>query len=64
MYVYDAKDLPFLSKHEVHQVVHGAGGIAFNDGRFFVVGGLLKGDYVYEYDREAKFLTAGEPTDN
>ncbi len=59
VYVYDAKDLSFLSKHEIQQVVHGAGGMAHHDGRFFVVGGLPKGveeNYVYEYDRKFKHL--------
>src|SRR5690606_40402027 len=39
---------------------HGAGGIGFRNGRFFVVGGLPNGvaeNYVYEYDDTFKFQT-------
>ena len=58
VYVYDAGDLSLLSKHEVQEVVHGAGGIECHDGRFFVVGGLPEGyseNYVYEYDETFTF---------
>jgi hypothetical protein len=53
VYVYDAETLRELARHKVAEVVHGAGGIAFHGGRFFVVGGLPPGideNYVYEYD--------------
>ena len=59
VYVYRASDLSLVSKHEVQQVFHGAGGMGFRDGHFFVVGGLPDGvqkNYVYEYDAEFKFI--------
>lgn len=58
VYVYQAEDLSLLAKHEVQEVVYGAGGIAHNDGRFIVVGGLPEGtdeNYVYEYDGDFNF---------
>ena len=59
VYVYDAEDLKKLARHETQQAVHGAGGIGFRDGHFFVVGGLpeeVDENYVFEYDSEFKFL--------
>ncbi|MCH7988738.1 MAG: hypothetical protein IID46_06235 [Planctomycetes bacterium] len=59
IYVYRATDLSFVSKHETQQVFHGAGGIGFRDGHFFVVGGLPDGvqeNYVYEYNAKFKFI--------
>ena len=59
VYVYDASDLSLLAKHETQQVVHGAGGIGYHDGRFFVIGGLPDGvpeNYVYEYDPAFHFV--------
>lgn len=59
VYVYNANDLSLVSKYEVQEVLHGAGGIGFRDGHFFVVGGLPDGveeNYVYEYDDRFKFL--------
>lgn len=53
VYVYDAVTLDELARHETQDVVHGAGGMAWRDGRFFVVGGLPPGfneNYIYEYD--------------
>jgi hypothetical protein len=58
MYVYDAKKLALVSRHRLPEVVHGAGGVAFHNGSFFVVGGLPEGykvNYVYEYDAKFKF---------
>ena len=55
VYVYDAKTLAFLKKHEVQEVFHGAGGMAEKDGHFFVISGLPAGveeNYVYEYDAD------------
>ena len=40
-------------------MVYGAGGIAFADGRFIVVGGLPDGmgeNYIYEYDRDFRSI--------
>lgn len=59
VYAYDAGDLSLLAKHKTPEVFHGAGGIAFRDGTFLVVGGLpddVKENYAYEYDGEFKFV--------
>lgn len=59
IYVYDADDLELQAKHHVPQVKHGAGGIAYHDGKFVVVGGLPPGfeeNYAYEYDADFKFI--------
>jgi len=59
VYVYDAGDLSFLVKHKTPDVFHGAGGIAYYDGKFLVVGGLPEGvkeNYAYEYDGDFKFV--------
>ncbi|HEY2411058.1 MAG TPA: hypothetical protein VGI40_02375 [Pirellulaceae bacterium] len=59
VYVYDASDLSCLAKHKTPEVFYGAGGIAFHDGRFLVVGGLpydANENYVYEYDADFKFV--------
>lgn len=58
IYEYDANSLILLNKYPVPEAVHGAGGIAWKDGSFFVVGGLPKGydeNYIYEYDETFKF---------
>ncbi len=58
VYEYDAETLAELARHEAPEVVHGAGGIAYRDGRFFVVGGLPPGideNYVYQYDGAFQF---------
>ena len=59
VYVYDADTLSLLDKHAVPQVVHGAGGMDFRDGFFYIVGGLPEGyeqNYVYQYDPEFNFV--------
>lgn len=59
VYVYNADTLQELARHETQEVFHGAGGIGYRDGRFFVVGGLpdaVEENYVYEYDDNFKFL--------
>lgn len=58
IYVYDADSLKEVARHEVQEVFHGAGGIDFKDGHFFVVGGLPDGveeNYVYEFDGDFRF---------
>jgi hypothetical protein len=59
VYAYDAGDLSLLTKHKTSEVFHGAGGIAYHDRKFLVVGGLPEGEkanYVYEYDGDFKFV--------
>ncbi|MGE3317082.1 MAG: hypothetical protein AB7O26_18350, partial [Planctomycetaceae bacterium] len=59
VYVYDARNLNELVRHETQEVFHGAGGIGHREGHFFVVGGLPDGvpvNYVYEYDGKFRFL--------
>ena len=59
VYVYDATDLSLMSKHEVQELFHGAGGIGYRDGRFFVVGGLpdtVQENDVYEYNERFEFV--------
>ncbi|MCP4644397.1 MAG: hypothetical protein GY851_28395 [bacterium] len=59
IYVYDAKDLTLLSKKPAPELVHGAGGMAYHDKRFIVVGGLPKThnqNYAYEYDKDLTFV--------
>jgi glycerophosphoryl diester phosphodiesterase len=58
VFVYDGESLAELAWHPLREVVHGAGGIAYHDGRFIVVGGLPPGvnrNYLYEYDEQFKF---------
>ena len=58
VYVYDADTLAEVAKHPVPEVVHGAGGMAFRNGKFYVIGGLpaeVNENYVYEYDAGFKF---------
>ena len=59
VYVYAADDLSLVAKHATPQLVHGAGGIAWHDGKFLVVGGLPPGsneNYAYEYDADFRFV--------
>ncbi len=59
VYVYDTRTLEELARHEIQQVVYGAGGIGCRDGHFFVVGGLpdaINENYVYEYDGDLNFI--------
>jgi hypothetical protein len=54
-----ATRLAELAKHRVPELVHGAGGMAWHDGKFIVVGGLPPGvneNYAYEYDESFKFV--------
>ena len=55
VYVYEADDLSLLARHPVGDVVYGAGGIAYADGRFVVVGGLPDGvgeNHIFECDED------------
>ncbi|MDR1788923.1 MAG: hypothetical protein LBR12_00950 [Opitutaceae bacterium] len=59
VYTHDADTLALLSKTPVPELVHGAGGIAYADGRFYIIGGLPKThkqNYVYEYTEDLKFV--------
>jgi alkaline phosphatase D len=58
VYVYDAATLAELARHPVPEAVHGAGGIAYHNGSFIVVGGLPPGieeNYAFEYDANFRF---------
>ena len=59
IYVYDASTLMEVARHEVQEVFHGAGGIGYREGHFYVVGGLPEGvqeNYVYQYDDQFNFV--------
>ncbi len=59
IYVYDGGDLSLLDRRPAPEAVYGAGGVAFGDGRFVVVGGLPDGvgeNYLYEYSRDLRPL--------
>ena len=59
VYVFAADTLEFVERHAVPEVVHGAGGMAYKEGSFFVVGGLPDGtieNYVYEYTAKFAFV--------
>jgi len=59
VYVYNADDLSLIAKHETPEVFHGAGGMSFYNGHFYVIGGLpheIDENYVYEYDNEFQFV--------
>ncbi len=59
VYVYDADDLSLISKHETQELFHGAGGMGYHEGRFYLIGGLpdaVEENYVYEYDEKFQFV--------
>lgn len=59
VFVYDGGSLKEIARHEVPEVVHGAGGMDQHDGHFYVIGGLPPGtdeNYVYQYDGNFKFV--------
>lgn len=63
VYVHDAGTLALLEKHQVPEAVHGAGGIEWHNGRFFIVGGLPAShaaNYVYEYTEAFAFVRRHE----
>jgi hypothetical protein len=56
--VYDGETLAEVERRAIPEVVHGAGGMAFHDGKFIVVGGLpseAEQNYLYEYDAALNF---------
>lgn len=58
VYIYDGNTLTELEKHRLPEVVHGAGGLEWHNGKFLVVGGLPpdgKENYLYEYDEKFRF---------
>lgn len=53
VYVYNTDDLSYVTRYSIPEPIYGAGGIAYNDSSFYVVGGLAPGvetNFVYEYD--------------
>ncbi len=59
IYVYDCETLKELSRYPAPEVFHGAGGIAFRNDHFYVVGGLAPGietNFVYVYDSQFQFV--------
>ena len=59
VYSYKADDLKFVKRWKVPELRHGAGGMTFHDGRFYVVGGLPEGygvNFVYEYSKDFTFI--------
>lgn len=59
VYVYDEDSLEEIARYPTPELVHGAGGMAWRDGRFVIVGGLPKDideNYVYEYDESFEFI--------
>ena len=58
VYVYDAETLAEVARYPVPELVHGAGGMAYHDGKFIIIGGLPLGvneNHVYEYDESFRF---------
>ena len=59
VYAYKGSDLAFIKRWKIPELCHGAGGMTYKDGRFFVVGGLpptYKRNYVYEYTSDFVFV--------
>lgn len=60
VYAYRADTLAFIQKWAVPELVHGAGGMTWHDGRFYVVGGLPATghdhNYIYEYTPDFTFV--------
>ena len=59
VYAYRGGDLSFIKRWKVPELCHGAGGITWKDGHFFVIGGLPPThdeNYVYEYTPEFTFV--------
>ena len=59
VYAYRGDNLEFLKRWQLPELCHGAGGMTWKDGHFFVIGGLPDThdeNYVYEYTPEFKFV--------
>lgn len=59
VYAYNGDDLKFIKRWKVPELRHGAGGITWKDGRFYVIGGLPPThdrNYVYEYNPDFSFV--------
>ncbi|MFC5411081.1 glycerophosphodiester phosphodiesterase family protein [Larkinella bovis] len=59
VYEYDGITLQKLNEYPVPELVHGAGGMEYHDGKFMLVGGLVPGmneNYLYEYDEKFRFI--------
>ena len=59
VYAYKGDDLTFINRWKVPELRHGAGGMTYKDGHFFVVGGLPPThdeNYVYEYTPQFEFV--------
>lgn len=59
VFVYDSGTLKELARFPIPELVHGAGGISFYKGLFYVVGGLpenINENYVYVYTKNFKFI--------
>ncbi len=59
VYVYNADDLSEISRNKLPEVIYGAGGMAYRDRNFIIVGGLPDGveeNHVYEYDPDFRFV--------
>ena len=59
VYAYRGDDLTFITRWKVPELRHGAGGMTWRGGHFFVVGGLPpthSENYVYEYTPAFEFV--------
>ncbi len=58
VFEFDMRDLREIRRIPVPELVYGAGGMAYRNGKFYIVGGLPVGfpdNTVYEYDSQFKF---------
>ena len=59
VYAYRGDDLSFIKRWKVPELCHGADGMTWKDGHFFIIGGLPpthNENYVYEYTPEFTFI--------
>ena len=59
VYAYRGDDLSFIKRWKVSELRHGAGGMTYKNGHFYVVGGLPpthNANYVYEYTPDFEFV--------